>query len=111
MVALAGLAAGGCAMLPPLRSSPRSHLPEPQRLDLGQAQRHHRFALVLSGGSLRGLAHIGVLRVLEEAQLAPDLVVGTSAGSVVGALYAAGMTAEQFRKRFGYLAGAETDGG
>lgn len=98
MVALAGLAAGGCAMLPPLRSSPRSHLPEPQRLDLGQAQRHHRFALVLSGGSLRGLAHIGVLRVLEEAQLAPDLVVGTSAGSVVGALYAAGMTAEQMEQ-------------
>lgn len=47
-------------------------------------------ALVLSGGSARGFAHLGVLRVLEREGLRPDLVVGTSAGAIVGALYASG---------------------
>ncbi|RJG11231.1 patatin-like phospholipase family protein [Massilia cavernae] len=48
-------------------------------------------ALVLGGGGLRGFAHIGVLRALEEAGIKPDIVVGTSAGAVVGAAYASGM--------------------
>jgi NTE family protein len=47
-------------------------------------------ALVLSGGGFRGLAHIGVIRALEEAGIEPTLVSGTSAGAVVGALYARG---------------------
>lgn len=46
--------------------------------------------LVLSGGGARGFAHIGVLRVLEELEIAPDLIVGTSMGAVVGGLYASG---------------------
>jgi NTE family protein len=44
----------------------------------------------LGGGAARGFAHIGVIQVLEEAGVRPDLVVGTSAGSLVAALYAAG---------------------
>ena len=48
-----------------------------------------RVALVLGGGGCRGYGHIGVLRVLEKNGLKPDLVVGSSAGSLVGALYAA----------------------
>jgi NTE family protein len=52
-------------------------------------------ALVLSGGSLRGFAHIGVLQALDELGVAPDMIVGTSAGSLVGAGYAAGMSAAQ----------------
>ncbi len=52
-------------------------------------------ALVFSGGSLRGFAHIGVLQALDELGVAPDLVVGTSAGSLVGAGYAAGLSAGQ----------------
>ncbi len=52
-------------------------------------------ALVLSGGSIRGFAHIGVLQALDELGLAPDLIVGTSAGSLVGAGYAAGLDAGQ----------------
>ena len=52
-------------------------------------------ALVLGGGGLRGFAHIGVLRALEEAGITPDIVVGTSAGAVVGAAYASGMTPAQ----------------
>lgn len=49
-----------------------------------------RVALVLSGGSARAFAHLGVLRVLEREGLRPDLVVGTSGGAIVGALYASG---------------------
>jgi len=45
-------------------------------------------ALVLGGGGARGMAHIGVLKVLEEAKIPIDLIVGTSAGSLVGAMYA-----------------------
>jgi NTE family protein len=48
--------------------------------------------LALGGGAARGFAHIGVLQVLEEQGIKPDLVVGTSAGSVVAAIYAAGKT-------------------
>ena len=49
-----------------------------------------RVALVLSGGGLRGLAHLGVLRVLEQQGLRPDLIVGTSVGAVMGGAYASG---------------------
>ena len=49
-------------------------------------------ALVLSGGSLRGFAHLGVLKVLAANGIHPDLIVGTSAGSIVGGLYASGMS-------------------
>lgn len=52
-------------------------------------------ALALGGGGLRGLAHIGVLRALEEAGIEPDLVVGTSAGALVGAAYASGKRSEE----------------
>jgi len=47
--------------------------------------------LALSGGAVRGIAHIGVLEELEEAGIRPDAVAGTSAGALVGALYCAGM--------------------
>ena len=49
-----------------------------------------RIGLALGGGAARGFAHIGVIQVLEEAGIQPDLVVGTSAGSLVAALYASG---------------------
>jgi NTE family protein len=49
-------------------------------------------ALVLSGGCLRGLAQIGALKALVAAGIRPDLVVGSSVGAVIGALYAAGRT-------------------
>ncbi|MEZ4585799.1 MAG: patatin-like phospholipase family protein [Gemmatimonadales bacterium] len=52
-------------------------------------------ALVLSGGGARGLAHIGVLRTLDSLGARPDLVVGTSMGAIVGALYASGYTGRQ----------------
>jgi len=49
-----------------------------------------RIGLALGGGAARGFAHIGVIQVLEESGIKPDLVVGTSAGSLVAALYASG---------------------
>ena len=52
-------------------------------------------ALVLGRGLARGFAHIGVIKALEAAKIKPDLTVGTSAGVLIGAFYAAGFTAAQ----------------
>ena len=52
--------------------------------------RQPRTALVLSGGGAKGLAHIGVLAALDSMGIRPDLIVGTSMGAAVGALYASG---------------------
>jgi len=52
-----------------------------------------RVCLVLSGGGARGMAHIGVLKVLEELRIPVDCIAGTSMGAIVGGLYASGMTA------------------
>jgi NTE family protein len=52
-------------------------------------------ALVLSGGGAKGLAHIGVLRVLDSLGIRPDLVVGSSMGAIVGGMYASGYTGRE----------------
>jgi len=57
-----------------------------------------RIGLVLSGGGAKGLAHIGVLKVLEEAGIVPDYISGTSMGSIVGGLYAIGYSAEELSR-------------
>lgn len=57
-----------------------------------------KIALALGGGAARGFAHIGVIKALEAQGIVPDIVVGTSAGSVVGALYAAGMNGFDLQK-------------
>jgi len=54
-----------------------------------------KVALVLAGGGAKGLAHIGVIKVLEEAGLPIDIVVGNSMGSIVGGLYSIGYNAQQ----------------
>ena len=54
-----------------------------------------RICLVLSGGGARGMAHIGVLKVLENLKIPIDCIAGTSMGAIVGGLYASGMTAQQ----------------
>jgi NTE family protein len=59
------------------------------------AEKHKTWALVLMGGGARGLAHIGVLAVLEENGLVPDIVTGTSMGAIVGGLFAAGLSAAE----------------
>src|SRR5580765_1725322 len=54
-----------------------------------------RIGLALSGGGARGFAHIGVLKVLIEHQIPIDMIAGTSAGSIVGGAFAAGMSVDE----------------
>jgi NTE family protein len=75
------LALAGCQTAPVLPPAPPPSKP---------AARAPRIGLALGGGAARGFAHIGVIQVLEEAGIRPDMVVGTSAGSLVAALYASG---------------------
>ncbi|MFW5725387.1 MAG: patatin-like phospholipase family protein [Bacteroidota bacterium] len=58
-------------------------------------EKEFKYGLVLSGGGTRGLAHLGVLKALEEENIKPEIISGVSAGSVVGALYADGMAPEE----------------
>ena len=83
---LMGAFLAGCQSVPP---APRPvELPPPPVPPA--PPKPPRIGLALGGGAARGFAHIGVIQVLEEAGIRPDLVVGTSAGSLVAALYAAG---------------------
>jgi NTE family protein len=87
-VALALLAA--CTPLPP---APVPTVPAMQPLPVpAAARRPPRIGLALGGGAARGFAHVGVIQVLEENGLKPSLVTGTSAGSLVAAIYASGKT-------------------
>jgi NTE family protein len=65
-----------------------------QKTKATQKSKLPRVAVVLGGGGARGFAHVGVLQVFQEEQIPVDLVVGTSVGSVVGALYCAGLPFE-----------------
>ncbi|HSB54208.1 MAG TPA: patatin-like phospholipase family protein, partial [Gemmatimonadales bacterium] len=61
----------------------------------GQSCPAPRTALVLSGGGAKGLAHVGVLRTMDSLGIRPDLIVGTSMGAAVGALYASGYSGRE----------------
>ena len=61
-------------------------------------RKREQFALTLMGGGARGLSHIGVLDVLEENGLIPDIVTGTSMGAIVGGLYAFGFSPKKLEK-------------
>jgi NTE family protein len=80
VLSLALLILNGCASAPP---------PEIKPIRIG---------LALGGGAARGFAHIGVIKALESQGIFPDIVAGTSAGSVVGALYAAGNSGFELQK-------------
>jgi len=62
-------------------------------------RRRRPAALVLGGGGARGLAHVGVLHVLEELDRRPDLIVGSSIGAVIGAMYAQDPDIHRLRRR------------
>lgn len=64
----------------------------------GKFNSRPKIALVLSGGGAKGAAHIGVLKVLEEYQIPIDFIVGTSAGSIIGAMYSVGYSPEEIEK-------------
>lgn len=76
----------GCASRPEVVVSPPQRVQPP------------KIALALGGGAVRGFAHIGVIKTLEAHGIVPDIVVGTSAGSVVGALYAGGYSGFELQK-------------
>ena len=80
-----------CATPPP---APMSPVPPP----VVAPKPPLKIALALGGGAARGFAHIGVIKALEAQGIVPDIVVGTSAGSVVGALYASGMSGFEMQK-------------
>lgn len=85
----------GCALTPreyPELASPRASVIEPLRAA------RPVIALVLGAGGSRGFAHVGVIKALEAAGLQADIVVGSSAGAVVAALYAGGNNAMQLEK-------------
>jgi len=67
------------------------------------AKNRTRWALVLMGGGARGLAHVGVLRVLEKNGLTPDIIAGTSMGAIVGGLFAAGISGAELMRMLGGL--------
>jgi NTE family protein len=87
-VFLLGLALAACGS-PPIdyRGKDAAHFEQPQRNSLGRPL----IAVALGSGGPRGLTHVGVLKALEENGIVPDLIVGTSSGAIVGALYASGM--------------------
>lgn len=90
---LAFLALAGCSVRPPLVPETPPVAPTPAVPEA--ATRAPRLGLALGGGAARGFAHVGVIQVLEQNGIRPDLVVGTSAGSMVAAMYASGKTAAE----------------
>lgn len=72
----------GCAGVSPPINVPQEKPPRTEVID------HPRIALVLGGGGARGIAHLGVIKVLHDAGVPIDLIAGTSAGSIMGAIYA-----------------------
>lgn len=97
-VVAVGLMLAGCASLPPETPvAPAAQVatpPSPPPV----LTRPPRLGLALGGGAARGFAHIGVIQELERVGLRPDLVVGTSAGSLVAALYASGKPGSELER-------------
>jgi NTE family protein len=99
LLSLILLVLSACAAQPPVETkpAPEKKVAEPVKAPSAEAVKP-KVALVLGGGAVRGFAHIGVIKVLEAQGIVPDMVVGTSAGSVVGALYAAGYSGFELQK-------------
>ena len=85
LLAAASLLLAGCGSLGLGKSSPPAAPAKPKAV----------VALALGGGASKGFAHIGVLKVLQENRIPVDIVTGTSAGAVVGSLYASGMSPDR----------------
>mgnify|MGYP005810255015 CR=1 FL=1 len=92
--AAAVLAGCGSAPIRPAEPVAAAPVPPPAPIPL----RHVKIGLALGGGAARGFAHIGVIKALEAQGIYPDIIVGTSAGSVVGALYASGYNGFELQK-------------
>ena len=82
---LAGAVLAGCGLLAERPTPPAAPAPV-------------KIGLALGGGAARGFAHIGVIKALEAQGIVPDIVVGTSAGAVVGSLYSSGLSGFELQK-------------
>jgi NTE family protein len=91
-IAVLALLLGACASSPLVKTQPQAQ-PEVSTLPTPTP----KIGLALGGGAARGFAHIGVIKVLEAHGFKPDFIAGTSAGSVVGSLYASGMNPFQLQ--------------
>lgn len=98
LVAALTLPAAQAQTVPP--NPPPGPVPAPAA---DQAKRP-RLGLVLSGGGARGLAHVGVLKVLEREHIPVDVITGTSMGAIIGGLYASGMSAEDLDRELSKIA-------
>ncbi len=87
-----------CTTIEPKPVDTTPPVPEPPKAVKVEPRPPLKIGLALGGGAARGFAHIGVIKALETQGIVPDIVVGTSAGSVVGALYAAGHDAFALQK-------------
>ena len=94
LIACAALFLTACGSTP----TPPPAAPVVQQVTPPPAPRKVRIGLALGGGAARGFAHIGVIKALEAQGIVPEIVVGTSAGSVVGSLYASGMNGFTLQK-------------
>jgi NTE family protein len=68
------------------------------KLSAQEISQRPKVGLVLSGGGAHGIAHLGVIKVMEEAGLRPDIITGVSMGSIIGGMYALGYTADSLHK-------------
>lgn len=93
------LAMGGAGMAGAQQAAP----PVAQAGVTQAAQERPRVGLVLSGGGARGLAHVGVLKVLERERIPVDAIAGTSMGAIVGGLYASGLDAADIEREVARL--------
>jgi len=88
----------------PTTSKSSKEIPEPQEIinqrdfkKIKIQEQRPIVALVLGSGGARGYAHIGVIEILEKSGIKPDFIVGTSAGSIVGSIYASGKSAQDLK--------------
>ena len=65
-----------------------------------KAFRKYKYGLVMSGGAARGFAHLGVIKALQEKNIAPGIISGASAGALVAAFYADGFQPEEILEKF-----------
>ncbi len=100
-IAGAALLLAACTTTAPVPSPstpPNGTTTTPTLPPVAVPKRPPKIGLALGGGAVRGFAHVGVIAALEEAGIKPDMVVGTSAGSLVAAIYATGKTAAQLQQ-------------
>ena len=70
-----------------------------QFVKINKVMRKLKIGLALGGGGVRGIAHLGVLKILEREKIMPDFIAGTSMGSIVGAMYCCGISIDEIEKK------------